>query len=88
MSATIALYKLKASSDLSDKSFTELLKLLKDMLPEGNHLSKNTYAIKALLKPSKLEYVKIDACKNDCCLFCKNNEDRSYCPTCGESIYK
>ena len=42
----LELLKLKASNRWSDKSFTDLLCLLGDMLPEGNELPANTYRAK------------------------------------------
>ncbi|XP_057443610.1 uncharacterized protein LOC130735722 [Lotus japonicus] len=40
LSTVLKLYNLKASNGWSDKSFTELLALLKDMLPENNVYSR------------------------------------------------
>jgi len=42
LSAVLRLYNLKAGNEWSDKSFTSLLKLLKDMLAEDNELSDRT----------------------------------------------
>jgi len=38
ISTVLRLVKLKEMNEWSDKSFQELLQLLKDMLPEGNTL--------------------------------------------------
>ncbi|XP_066159865.1 uncharacterized protein [Oryza sativa Japonica Group] len=46
MTSTLDLMKLKASSGWSDKSFTELLGILKDMLPQENTLPETTYEAK------------------------------------------
>ena len=65
----LELLKLKASNRWSDKSFTDLLCLLGDMLPEGNELPANTNRAKKVLCPLGLEVEKIHACQNDCILY-------------------
>ena len=49
LSVVLRLYNLKAGNGWSDKSFTALLDLLKDMLPEDNELPKHTYEAKKIL---------------------------------------
>nr|ABA95313.2 transposon protein, putative, CACTA, En/Spm sub-class, expressed [Oryza sativa Japonica Group] len=72
LSCVLELMKLKASNGWSDKSFTELLELLKDLLPEGNNLPQTTYEAKQVLCPLGLEeYADLDVC-----------------PICGASRYK
>ena len=46
--ATLELLQWKASNGLSDKGFEELLKLIKNLLPEGNTLPATTYKGKKL----------------------------------------
>ena len=65
LSAVLALVNLKARFGWSDKSFTELLVLLKKLLPEDNTLPKNHYKVKKILCPVRIEYQKIRACPND-----------------------
>ena len=43
---TLKLLQWKASNGLSDKGFEELLKLIKNLLPEGNTLPETTYKAK------------------------------------------
>ncbi len=71
LSATLDLMKLKASSGWSDKSFTELLGILKDMLPQENTLPETTYEAKQVLCLLGLEVRRIHACPNDCILYHK-----------------
>ena len=47
---------LKAINGWTDKSFTELLQLLKDMLLEGNSLPNRNYEAKKILCPMGMEY--------------------------------
>ncbi|XP_050889050.1 uncharacterized protein LOC127094234 [Lathyrus oleraceus] len=72
----------------SNKSFIELLDLLKQMLPEDNNLSDHCYETKKILCPMGLEYVKIHAFPNDCILYMKEYGNLDKCPECGESHYK
>nr|ABB47328.1 transposon protein, putative, CACTA, En/Spm sub-class [Oryza sativa Japonica Group] len=46
LSAVLELMKLKTSNGWTDTSFTKLLDMLSDMLPEGNMLAKSTYEAK------------------------------------------
>ena len=46
LSTVLRLMNLKAMNGWTEKSFTELLQLLKDMLPEGNTLPNRNYGAK------------------------------------------
>ena len=48
LGTTLELLHWKASNGLSDKRFEELLKLIKNLLPEGNTLPETTYEAKKL----------------------------------------
>jgi hypothetical protein len=75
---------LKASNRWSDGSLNDLLKLLKDMLPQGNAVPEIIYEAKQLICLLGLEVEKIHACKNDCILYCEPEyEDLEECPICG-----
>ena len=56
LSAVLALVNSKARFGWSDKSFIELLFLLKNMLPKHNMLPKNHYEAKKILCPVGMEY--------------------------------
>ncbi|KAL2329979.1 hypothetical protein Fmac_017560 [Flemingia macrophylla] len=88
LSATLRLFNLKARNGWTDKSFTELLQLLKEMLPEKNCLPSRHYEAKKILCPMGLEYNKIHACPNDCILYRGVFEGLHQCPRCGVSRYK
>ena len=61
LSAVLALVNLKARFRWSDKSLTDLLVLLKNMLPNENTLPKSHYEAKKILRPVGMEYQKIHA---------------------------
>ncbi|XP_031127589.1 uncharacterized protein LOC116029686 [Ipomoea triloba] len=86
--AVLKLYKLKAENGWSNKSFTQLLELLKDMLPNDNELPISTYEAKKILCPLGMEIKEIHACPNDCVLYWKEYSDLHVCPKCGVSRYK
>ena len=46
LGTTLELLQWKTSNGLSDKGFEELLKLIKNLLPEGNTLPETTYEAK------------------------------------------
>nr|ABA95451.2 transposon protein, putative, CACTA, En/Spm sub-class [Oryza sativa Japonica Group] len=88
LSVTLDLMKLKASSGWTDKSFTDLLRILKAMLPAENTLPETTYEAKQVLCPLGLENRRIHACPNDCILYHKQYADLDACPVYKASRYK
>jgi len=88
LSAILRLMNLKAINGWTDKSFTELLELLNEMLPGGNTLPTQMYDVKKILCPMGMKYKRIHACPNDCILYRKEFEDLKKCPKCGSSRYK
>ncbi|XP_074590037.1 uncharacterized protein LOC141845943 [Curcuma longa] len=88
LSAVVKLFNLKAKYSWSDKSFTDLLSLLGEMLPDDNELPLSFYDAKKSLRALGMDYVKIHACPNDCILYRKEYEDFTNCPTCGVSRWK
>ncbi|KAM6569727.1 hypothetical protein CsatB_017712 [Cannabis sativa] len=88
LSTLIRLYNLKAKHGWSDKSLTELLAFLGELLPEGNEVPLSFYEVKKTLCSLGLQYEKIHACPNDCILYRKRFVDEVSCPTCGESRWQ
>ncbi|WVZ58755.1 hypothetical protein U9M48_008988 [Paspalum notatum var. saurae] len=87
--STLELLQWKAANGISDKAFTQLLKLIKEFLPEGNKLPETTYEAKKVVCPIGLEVQKIHACPNDCILYRgKELEHLEACPVCKASRYK
>lgn len=75
LSTLLKLFNLKAKNEWSDKSFTKLLHLLKQMLPEDDNLSDHCYEVKKILCQMGLEYIKIHACPNYFILYMKEYEN-------------
>ncbi|KAA0043052.1 transposase [Cucumis melo var. makuwa] len=88
LSTLVKLYNLKVRHVWSNISFSELLKALKDILPSPNDLPTSMYEAKKMLGALEMEYEKIHACPNDCCLYRKEYANAIVCPECGESRWK
>ncbi|GJW36913.1 hypothetical protein Tco_0059833 [Tanacetum coccineum] len=87
LSAIVKLLNLKGKYEASDKFFTELLGLLKKMLPVGNEMVEKTYQAKKLMRMIGPGYKKIHVCSNNCILYWKDNKELTVCPTCGISRF-
>ncbi len=88
LQVVLSLLHLKASNGLSDKSFTELLELMKEILATDNVLPESTYQAKKVICPLGLDIQKIHACLNDCILYRGEFADLEQCPVCKASRYK
>lgn len=84
----IKLLHLKNVNRWSQKSFDQILGLIKAVLPDEESLPKSYFAAKTYMRELGLSYTPIHACKNDCTLFYKENEEAIECPECGEPRYK
>ena len=81
----VKLYNVKARYGWSDKSFSDLLQILWDMLSMNNEIPLSMYEAKKTLNALGMEYKKIHACPNDFILYRKELNDASSCPPCGMS---
>ncbi|KAA0067714.1 hypothetical protein E6C27_scaffold352G00200 [Cucumis melo var. makuwa] len=88
LSTLVKLYNLKVRYGWSDISFSELLKTLKEILPTTNELPNSLYEAKKTLSALEMEYEKIHACPNNCCLHRKEFANATECPECGQSRWK
>ena len=84
----VRLLHLKVYNRWTNKSFDMLLQLLRDVIPNGECLPKTTYEANKYLKGLGMGCHYIHACKYDCCLFWKENEQLRECPVCGTSRYQ
>ncbi|XP_050914877.1 uncharacterized protein LOC127129795 [Lathyrus oleraceus] len=88
LSVVLILFNLKARGGWTDKSFTELLELLQEILLEGIMLSNHSYEAKKIFCLMSLDYVRIHVCRDDCILYRKEYENLKEFPRYGESRYK
>lgn len=88
LSFVVKLFHLKCLGGWSNKTFTMLLELLKEALPESQTLPNSFYETKKIIRDLGLEYDKIDACPNDCMLYWKESKKDSACAICGVFRWK
>ncbi|XP_049378105.1 uncharacterized protein LOC125842859 [Solanum stenotomum] len=89
LSTLIKLLHLKSIGHWSNESFTMLLKFLKDdLLLDGTKLPDSYYEAKKVIRDLGLSCKKIDACKNDCMLYWKDDNCLQSCKVCGASRWK
>ena len=88
LSFIVELYQLKCLNGWSDTSLDSLFKLLKNVLPRGNIVPESIYEARKVIQGLGLNYVKIDACINDCILYRNDYAKAKQCPVCGESRWK
>lgn len=72
---------------ISNKALSEILKLTKSILPDGETLPESFYHAKKLVRDLGLTYTKIDAYPKDCIIYWKDTVSLDQCPTCGTSRY-
>ncbi|CAH9109850.1 unnamed protein product [Cuscuta europaea] len=84
----VKLMHLKVLYKWANECMDSVVKLLKDVLPDGNKLPTSHYESKKKLSKLGLGYEKIHVCKNDCALFWKSNADLQTCPICNTSWWK
>ena len=84
----IEMLNVKVMTNLSNKGLDMMLELLTKVLPKGNLVPRSTYEAKKILRDLGMSYEYIDACKNDCALFWKENENLDKCPMCEAPKYK
>ncbi|KAL5548417.1 hypothetical protein UlMin_003648 [Ulmus minor] len=83
----VKLMHLKVMNKWTNKSFDELLKLLKLAFPKMD-LVESHYEAKTLMTKMGLRYQSIHVCKNDCALFWNENSMSETCPVCSENRWK
>ena len=88
LSFLVKLLHLKMMYRMSNKCFDMLLEILKDVFPMCDSFPKSYYESKKVIRDLGLNYVKIDACVNDCAIFWKDYKDLDKCPKCGSSRWK
>ncbi|KAL9690846.1 hypothetical protein QQ045_011258 [Rhodiola kirilowii] len=88
LSFIVKFLHLKVSNHWSNKSFTMLLKILKEAFPFVSSLPDSYYECRSIIKSFGLHYEKIDACINDCILYQMQYAIRVKCPVCSAPRWK
>ncbi|XP_019242461.1 PREDICTED: uncharacterized protein LOC109222569 [Nicotiana attenuata] len=84
LSFVMRLFQMKCLHGWSNTSLDSLLKLLSDAFPKGHVLPNSIYEVQKIIKDLGLDYMKTDACVDNCILYRKEYEDLKQCPECGE----
>lgn len=73
---------------MSQAHFDRIISIIKNMLPKDEKMPKNYNKSKQMVKMLGLGYQKIHLCINDCMLFYKEIEHKTYCSTRGSPRFK
>ncbi|XP_074313753.1 uncharacterized protein LOC141648947 [Silene latifolia] len=87
LSFIIRLFLYKSLHGISNTAFNDLLRLLRDMVPEAK-IPGNFNEARKIVRDLGLDYNKILACRNDCMLFWKEFENAEECHKCHASKWK
>ncbi len=63
------------------------MKLIIDLILAKHNMPKDLYQSKKIVIGLGMNYEKIDVCKKNCMLFCKEYKDDTECMHCGRSRY-
>ena len=83
----VRMLHIKSSYRISNRAFSEILKLLSYAFPDCE-IPKSYDESKKYLREIGLGYKSIHVCKNNCVLFRKEYADMEVCPKCGESRWE
>jgi hypothetical protein len=75
---------IKSKYFFSNNFYNEILKLFGDVHAKPNKLPKDMYHSKEIIKGLKMDYEKIDVCKNNCMLFMKEHAGEKKRLKCGQ----
>ena len=84
----IEMLNIKVMTNLSNKGLDMMLELLTKILLKGNLVPRSSYEAKKILRDLDMSYEHIDACKNNCALFWKEDKKLDKCPVCEVPRYK
>ena len=79
LSAVSELLNLKAEFNMTISCYDKMVAIIKKMLPKEEKLVGSYYTSKKMIKGLGMGYEKIDACRNDCMLFYKDDQLKSSC---------
>ncbi|KAL2251756.1 UNVERIFIED_CONTAM: hypothetical protein Sindi_2297900 [Sesamum indicum] len=88
LAAIVELVDIKVNSHISQQSYDQISQWANKILLSGHSLLIDYYSTKKLIKDLGLPVEKIDACKNSCMLYWKDNVDLEYYRFCGDARYK
>ncbi|GJT68551.1 hypothetical protein Tco_1020031 [Tanacetum coccineum] len=84
----LRLYHIKCMGEISNKTFSMILELIKDAFPHLSSLPSSNNEVKKLTLDLGLGYQKIHVCPNDCMLYLGKRKYQQSCHICNASRYK
>jgi hypothetical protein len=87
LQAVTCLMAMKSKYIFSNNCYNDIVKLIIDLIPSNHNMSKDLYHCKKIVARLGMNYQKIDAYKDNCMLFWKENEKTTHCIHCGKSRY-
>jgi hypothetical protein len=87
LQAVTRLMAMKSKYNFSNNYYNDIVKLIIDLIPSNHNMSKDLYHCKKIVASLGMNYQKIDACEDNCMLFCKEHEKTTHCIHCGKSRY-
>jgi len=85
LSLLVLLLYTKITNKWTNKSFSDLLSILRIVIPNGEKLPKSFAQVRKLLAKLGLSYQKIHACPKNCQLYWKDTVGDDFCSICGTS---
>jgi hypothetical protein len=77
----------KSKYSFSNQCNNDIMKFVIDLIPMKHNMPKDVCRSMKIVANLGMDYEKIDACKKDCMLFCKEHKDDTECMHCGRSRY-
>ncbi|KAL9241067.1 hypothetical protein vseg_015219 [Gypsophila vaccaria] len=78
----LKLFQTKCMDGMTNKAFSNMLKMFKTALPTGSEIPSTYYEARKMFTDLGFGYEKIEVCENDCMLFWKENADLEKCNIC------
>ena len=82
------MFAIKSDYSIIEVGYDSIIKLAKNILPEGNELEENLYVVKSMMKPLGLGYQNIDTCLKFCMLYYGEDVNLIEYKTCGHARYR
>jgi hypothetical protein len=78
---------MKSKYNFSNQCYTDIVKLIIDLIPVKHNMPKDLYRSKKIVAGLGMNYEKIDACEKNYMLFWKEHKEDTKCMHCGRSRY-
>ncbi|XP_074290266.1 uncharacterized protein LOC141616998 [Silene latifolia] len=82
LSFILKLFQIKCMDGMTNKAFSSILKMFKNTLPKGADVSSSYCEARKMITDLGFNYIKIEACENDCMLFWKEHVNLEKCSIC------